>query len=82
MATFTQLWMLSCVLLVAPTIFVIVIVIVKKFDSRDHCHQKGRLYPIYKKLEDALMNNSEALNLHDEVVILPSTQSSLAGSWS
>ena len=62
MATFTQLWTLFCVLLVAPTIVVIVIVIVKiKFDSRDYCHQKGRLYPIYKKLEDALMNNSEAL---------------------
>ena len=62
MATFTQLWMWSCVLLVAPTIVVIVIVIVKiKFDSRDYCHQKGKLYPIYKKLEDALMNNFEAL---------------------
>ena len=57
MATFTQLWTLFCVLLVAPT----VVAIHSYCDSRDHCRQKGRLYPIYKKLEDALMNNSEAL---------------------
>ena len=29
MATFTQIWMLSCVLLVAPTVVAIVILIVK-----------------------------------------------------
>ena len=33
----------------------------EKVYSKGHCLQKGRVYPIYKKLEDALMKNSEAL---------------------
>ena len=60
MANFTQLWILHCIILVAPAI-VASHHYCEKFYFKDHCLQKGRLYPIYKKLEDALMNNSEAL---------------------
>ena len=57
MATITQFSMLSCVMLVTLA----TVASHNYVYSKGHCLQKSRVYPIYKKLEDALMKNSEAL---------------------